>query len=202
MSALRQYLRDLAFIPAGAEAGGSSKEDKISALGTAVEYGVEGMKHGVKIGIVASGLGIASQVVSNWKGLGAPYMEMQELQRSESTSSGFAQGFVSGLLGWNWGQTKEHFSVDRIVHRNRFDRGEMDAIEMKAYNRGLAFGHDYGAMTARKKIFLAEIKRYASVSAPKDWNGDHNKINRIDYVIKLAAAFRKHWLMTVSLSNR
>lgn len=146
--------------------------------------------------VTAAGLGVAVAgpvlgMVGTFMALGSGYEEAREAIRNEAIQSGFSQGFVAGILRMSPGTVSSLFGRHGVIHRNDFDP-EADAIEAKAYNKGLVAGYALAntATDEQKKSFVLEIRKYTGRVDAGDW-GDREKI---DYVITYAAKLRLHWL--------
>ncbi|MFO1058744.1 MAG: hypothetical protein U1E53_17465 [Dongiaceae bacterium] len=122
--------------------------------------------------------------------LGAGYAEARAAVRNESTASGFSQGFVMGLLGWERHQAVDRFGVWSATP-TPWDEA-LGTIKANAHNRGLKAGFEAGSRLPpdQKKAYLREIRRLAG---PRDGTG-WSRRDQIAYVIELAAAARQHVL--------
>ena len=139
------------------------------------------------VGFGAGLMAIAMTEIGVWLSLGSGYYSAREGLKNESYASGFAQGFVSGVLGWNGKQTADHFAPNRVINKNQFDR-QMNVIEVEAFSNGLRDGYvlTAGASPSDKKAFRMEIK--ASANATCRGNG-------------MATKTRKHASITSSSSQ-
>jgi hypothetical protein len=147
------------------------------------------------VGFGAGLFAIAMTEIGVWLSLGSGYYSAREGHKNESYASGFAQGFVSGVLGWNGKQTADHFGRSNVIAKNKAD-GRMNVIEVEAFNNGLRDGYvlTAGASPSDKKAFRLEIKAVANATMPRHWNGDENRKARVNYVIELAAALRRYFI--------
>lgn len=168
-----------------------SATDAILAPG-AVAEGTAGAAVGFAAGLVS----IAMTEIGVWLSLGSGYQSARQGHKNESHASGFAQGFVAGLLGWGGKQTADHLAPNRVINRNQFD-GRMNVIEVEAFNKGLLDGFSLAGgiqSPSDKKAFRLEIKAVANAAMPRHWNGDENRNARANYVIELAAALRRYFI--------
>src|SRR5262245_25413782 len=150
--------------------------------------------------IAWTGAVLLIQLVQKW--LKEGYQRAREIVQEDEFMSGASQGFVMGLLDWEWHTVVIRFGRFRHFQIYKMDEG-LNYIRVHAYNRGLAAGYSRGkAMSAEeKKAWLKEIRRLAGVHGnPAGWkasSGDTLERQRaqrvqINYVIDLAAAVRKH----------
>lgn len=121
--------------------------------------------------------------------MGAPYAEARALVRNENFQSGFSQGFVTGLLKWEWQQGVSRFFKFSPGQMNRFDES-LSYIGANAYNEGLRAGYVH----ARR---LNEVGRKAILSrlrslSPSTRAGHWDRVDQISYVIELASAGRRN----------
>jgi len=145
---------------------------------------------GAGAGAIAAGAVPVLAMVGVFVALGAGYAEARAAAKNEGTASGFSQGFVMGILGWEW-----HQAVDRF---GKFSASQtpMDEavgfIAANAYNWGLRKGHKAGAALSleEKHSYLRALRRWSGSRAPARWT----RLEQIDYVIDLAAAVRLHLL--------
>jgi hypothetical protein len=153
--------------------------------------------------VVAGALPVVT-MIGVWVALGSGYYEAREAFKSENAKTGFAQGFVMAVLGWNWNQARDRFGRQRISI-NAVDEA-MDLIRVNAYNRGLKTGFLAGLILpddAKKKFRRAFRKAAGSSAATEGWvdrasQGDqsyagvmeHARARNVQnsYVIALAAA--------------
>jgi hypothetical protein len=131
-------------------------------------------------------LGMAGVFVA----LGSGYAQAREAVRNDYTASGFSQGFVMGLLGWEWRHAADRFGV-RSVTPDPWDEA-LGYIRVNAYNRGLRAGYFAGAGLAadQKKAYLSAIRKFTGRRATTSWSREDQK----SYVIELAAVARTHFL--------
>ena len=117
--------------------------------------------------------------------LGAPYAEARELVKSENFKSGFTQGFIIGLLGWEWHQATSRFFKFSPDQTNGWDPG-MGYVSANAYNEGLRSGyiHGSGFDEEARKSALKELRTLSPTTSKGDWD----RRAQITYVIELAAA--------------
>ncbi|HKV77569.1 MAG TPA: hypothetical protein VJP02_05490 [Candidatus Sulfotelmatobacter sp.] len=115
--------------------------------------------------------------------LGSGYAAAREDVRNWNSRTGFAEGFVMGLLGWNPLQVRGLF--ERRTPRVSAVY-ELNVIAMNAYNRGLATGWTAAKVLplAAQKAFLARLRAAADHPSPGSWTRN----DQISYVIELAMA--------------
>ena len=120
--------------------------------------------------------------------LGAPYREAQVLVRNENFVSGFTQGFVTGLLKWEWAHTRTRFARFSPDF-NTSGAVDLGFISANARNEGLRNGYIHASILpdAVKKKILAHLKSLS----PGTHAGNWGRTEQITYVIELAAAGRK-----------
>lgn len=135
--------------------------------------------------------------------LGAPYYQAREEAKKEGFASGFAQGFITGLLNWELRFTIDRF-WDNAVARNDFDRS-LPFIKAASFNTGLLNGRLAGLAKDdnEKKRYLLGLKMLTTVSSAgwtsrsDDWMEQMRARKvQVNYVIDLAAAARKHQLLS------
>ena len=73
-------------------------------------------------------------MVGVYVALGAGYYQARELAREENNKSGFSQGFVMGLLGWEWHQATNRFGRWGVLNINQFDEA-INVIRGKSLQR-------------------------------------------------------------------
>jgi hypothetical protein len=128
--------------------------------------------------------------------LGSGYAAARDLARNENSAAGFAEGFVTGLLGWEWRQTVDRFARTYLVI-NQWDEA-IDAIRVKYYNGGLKAGYSAASalVPAVRKAYLTKLRRSAGVHNPAGWSPVSDdwseqmraRLVQTSYVIDLAAA--------------
>jgi len=122
--------------------------------------------------------------------LGAGYAEARAAVRSESTTSGFSQGFVMALLGWEWHHAVDRFGV-RYATPTPVDEA-LGYIKANAYNGGMRAGFEAGSKLSpdMKKAYLREIRKFAGPWGTTSWS----RLDQISYVIELGAIALAHFL--------
>ena len=90
-------------------------------------------------GAAAAGAVPVVAVVGVYVALGSGYYLSRQLVKSESTASGFSQGFVMGLLGREWRHAVDRFSRKAVLRVDVWDEAN-NKIRVDAYNSGLAAG--------------------------------------------------------------
>ena len=120
--------------------------------------------------------------------LGAPYEEARELLKSQETSTGFAQGFVMAILGWEWHHVLSLFYSHGVVRINVWDE-DQNTLRVKNYNLGLIGGFVAGRAVPkdRRKSLVSDLRKAAGHPATGSWTRN----DQISFVIPLAAAFGK-----------
>lgn len=138
--------------------------------------------------------------VGVWVALGSGYYQAPEEAKNENTMSGFSQGFVMALLKWKWHQVVSRFQRP-YLRINKFD-GEMDAIRVTYYHRGLKSGYLAGTVMSddAKKEYVKKIRNAGNVHAPKQWSENEYEARnqQISYVIELAATALKLQIVKAS----
>jgi hypothetical protein len=129
-------------------------------------------------------------MVGVFMALGAGYAEARAAVRNESTMSGFSQGFVMGLLGWEWRHAVDRFGV-RSATPTPFDEA-LGYIKANAYNGGMRAGFEAASKLSpdMKKAYLREIRKLAGPRGTTNWS----RLDQISYVIELGAVARVHFL--------
>lgn len=136
--------------------------------------------------------------------LGAPYYQARKKAEEEGYSTGFAEGFVTGLLHWEL-----RFAIDRFwdnaVARNLYDDA-IPRIRANSHNQGLIDGRAAGIAKndEEKKDYLRGLRVLANTSTagwtPKSDNWLERAQARqvqISYVIALAAAARRSGIIAL-----
>jgi Domain of unknown function (DUF4157) len=144
-------------------------------------------------GAVVAGAVPVIAMVGVFVALGSGYAAAREAVRNENTVSGLSQGFVMGLLGWEWRHVVDRFGRWSVIRINAMDEAT-DVIRVNAYNRGLRAGYDFAATLSadEKKAYLSRIRKFGGIRVPKNWN--RNRDAQISYVIELAAAALRSFL--------
>lgn len=126
--------------------------------------------------------------VGGFVALGAGYAEARNLVRNENFESGFSQGFVTGLLKWEWHQAVSRFGKFSPGQKNPFDES-LGYIAANAYNDGLRSGYTHAVFfdDATRKKLLSQLKSHAPHAAAGQWT----RLDQISYVIDLASAGRR-----------
>ncbi len=141
-------------------------------------------------GAVAAGAIPVVTAVGVWVALGSGYYQAREQAKVEESVRGFTQGFVMGVLEWNWDHVVARFQRP-LLRINKFDE-QMDVIRVRAYHGGVKSG--YGTGTAMppnaKKAYRIKLRSLAGRrdSGPWSRNSDEARLQQISYVIELAAA--------------
>lgn len=121
--------------------------------------------------------------------MGAPYLEARNLVRNENFQSGFSQGFVTGLLKWEWQQTVSRFFKFSPGQINPFD-ASLSYIAANARNEGLRAGyvHACGLNEDGRKAILSRLRSLSPSTKAGRWD----RLDQISYVIELAGAGRRY----------
>jgi hypothetical protein len=195
--------------PAGALAGGGTVAVSTTAASTTTAAGGTTAAAGAATGGAAAGEATAAGAIAGggagavvavalpvialvgvFVALGAGYAEARTAVRNESTMSGFSQGFVMGLLGWEWHQAVDRFGVWSATPTPSDEA--LGYIKANAYNGGLRAGFEAGSKLSpdMKKAYLREIRKLAGRRGTTSWS----RLDQISYVIDLAAVARVHFL--------
>jgi hypothetical protein len=121
--------------------------------------------------------------------LGAPYAQAQALVKQTNFVRGFAEGFVAGLLKWDWQQAVSRFG--RFApDTNTSGDTEMGYISANAHNVGLRAGYIHGTLipAPKKKQLLQQLKSWSSGAGAGNWD----RLHQISYVTDLAMAGLQH----------
>ncbi|MGI6419859.1 MAG: hypothetical protein ACOX1P_29845 [Thermoguttaceae bacterium] len=137
-------------------------------------------------------------MVGVFAALGSGYQEARNQARNENTISGFAQGFVTGILDWQWHHAASRFGR-RYLRINAADEA-MDSIRVTAYNGGLKTGFRAGSAlpAAAKKAYRITLRKLANRQDAGQWskNEDQARLQQVDYVIALATAGLRHGVIS------
>jgi len=128
---------------------------------------------------------LATMVVGGMYGLFVwPYASAEGDYRSQQLQTGFSQGLVAALIGWEWRHVTNRF-WRQYLRINEFD-DQMNQIRVVAYNLGLALGFRLGRAFSPDvaSAVLRAIRQVANEQAPATWS----RLTQISYVIALAAA--------------
>lgn len=119
--------------------------------------------------------------------MGAPYAEARAIVQNANFQSGFSQGFVMGLLKWEWHQAVSRFGRFGPGQKNYFDES-LSFISANAFNNGLHAGFIHAALLSpdAKSTMLKRIKSVAHGAGAGRWTRN----DQISYVIELATAAR------------
>ncbi len=135
--------------------------------------------------------------------LGAPYYEAREKAKKDEYASGFAKGFITGLLKWELRFTIDRF-WDNAVGRNGFDHS-MPAIKAAAHNTGLIEGRLAGLAKddSEKKNYLRALRMMTKTSTAGWTSRSHDWMEQmrarqvqISYVIDLMGAAVRSGMIT------
>ncbi len=125
-----------------------------------------------------------------WAALGSGYLGARTAVENENFARGYSQGFVMGLLDWEWGHVRERFGVAGIIRSNHFD-ATLDEVKAKAYAFGLSIGFQVAKDISedRKKAFLSGLRKHANAV-----RGDWTRNEQISYVIELSTVYRTKFM--------
>lgn len=125
--------------------------------------------------------------VAMFVALGAPYAEAEALVKNENFRSGYAQGFVAGLLKWEWSHVVSRFGKFSADF-NAVDK-RLGYIAANSRNEGTRSGFLMAWMLPdlSKKDWLSTLRSLSPGTSAGRW--DRN--DQISYVIELAAAGRR-----------
>jgi len=117
--------------------------------------------------------------------LGAGYLEAREAAKNEFSRTGFSQGFVMGILGWQWQHVVKRFYLQHIVHIYHFDE-EINTIRVESYNLGLKGGFLLGSNLSPRlrKAYSRGLRKLAGHPSTGDWTAS----DQVSFVISLAGA--------------
>ena len=122
--------------------------------------------------------------------IGGAYAEGRRIAGERGALSGFSQGFVMGVLNWQWGTAARLFGKKQ-AGRNAFDQGAARA-EAEGYNKGLVAGYALGsgAPDNVKKAYRIKLRKLANLHVAGPWSIDADEayLQQTNYVISLAAA--------------
>jgi hypothetical protein len=158
----------------------------VAARGTSMAATVSGAAG------LAMTLGIPLVVaVGTWVMLGSGYYLARKRIRQKGTVTGFAQGFVMGVLNWQWHHAWSIFGRPYVVRANSWD-ARMDVEETLGLNEGLHKGFGLGSATPedRKKGYRIALRRLAGRHDAGPWsrNSDEAHLQQRNYVLELAGA--------------
>ncbi|NJM52257.1 MAG: hypothetical protein HC846_01995 [Blastocatellia bacterium] len=137
-------------------------------------------------GAVAAGVIPIIVAAGVWVALGSGYYEAREIVKKENMMSGFAQGFVCGLLRWTYNQTLDKFKMSHLRINTFHEATDYDRVD--SYMEGLSTGFIAGqAMPLEgKKAYLKKMRKIAGIPTPTAEEWRRNRRVQIDYVITLA----------------
>jgi hypothetical protein len=120
--------------------------------------------------------------------LGAPYAQARAIVTNENFQSGFSQGFVTGLLNWEWQQVTSRFFKFGPSQMNGFDES-LSFVGPNAFNNGLHAGFiEAGYLKGDvRKALLHRLKALAPGTSAGHWD----RLDQISYVIALSSAGRR-----------
>lgn len=158
---------------------GGNHNSRCSRIGCGRHYRATGTRNG-------------RGIRGTWSG----YAAARDLARNENSAAGFSEGFVTGLLGWEWRQTVDRFARTYLV-TNQWDEA-IDDIRVKYYNGGLKAGYSAAAalVPAVRKAYLTKLRRSVGAHNPAGWSAVSDdwseqmraRLVQTSYVIDLASA--------------
>jgi hypothetical protein len=131
--------------------------------------------------------------IAAWVGvfaaLGAPYLEARTIVTHENFQSGFSQGFVCGILKWEWRHAVSRFGKFSAGQLNGFDES-LSFLAANSYNDGLRAGFTHANLLEEdaRKALLSRLKSLSPYSSPGNWD----RRDQVAYVVELAAAGRRY----------
>ena len=138
-----------------------------------------------------AGAGLVVIPVAVWVGgivaiFGAPYWAAEAAIKEENFQTGFSQGYVMGLLRWEWSQARDRFA--RLYILNYYDDNQLNATRVNAYNTGLVSGFKIGqSLTDESKDTQRKaLRKLAGHPSAGNWT----RQDQISFVIALAGPFR------------
>jgi hypothetical protein len=150
------------------------------------------------MGAAAAGAIPVAAAVGTWVALGSGYYEARQIVKQKAALSGFADGFVAGILEWKGPQVANILGVRSVMRKNSFD-SEADVFEAKGYNEGLTKGFALGSVAPAdaKKVYRIHLRRLAGIRASGAWsrNADEARSQQRNYVKFLAIAGLKHGII-------
>lgn len=116
------------------------------------------------------------------------YEEAREIVSHEEAASGFSQGFVTGLLGWQWYNVRSLLGRWGSLRIYQADEA-MNNIRVNAYNTGLKSGYVVGYLLpgSAQKAFLSGLRKRAHHPSAGGWT----HTDQISFVISLAVEIRR-----------
>lgn len=135
-------------------------------------------------GAVAAGAIPIAVAVGVWVALGSGYYEAQQIIKQREAISGFADGYVCGVLRWKFNQMIDKF--------RRMPFNEDDKTAAYAYMDGLRTGYAAGValkLSEAKRLAKA-LRKAANIQLPSAEEWRDNRRLQIDYVINLSVAAR------------
>jgi hypothetical protein len=144
---------------------------------------------GAELGAVAAGALPVIVMVGVFVALGAGYEQARELARAEESASGFSQGFVMGILGWEWRHVVDRFYRHGVIRINQSDE-ELNVIRVKSYDTGLKSGFLLGSFLPEEvqRAFVSGLRKLAGHPSAGQWTRN----DQISLVISLATAYRRY----------
>jgi hypothetical protein len=142
------------------------------------------------LGAVGAGAVPVMAMAGVFVALGAGYYEARQMARKSNALIGFAEGFVMGVLKWNWAQAWSHFGK-KEVGTNAWDQG-ISVAAYEGYNSGLKTGFGMGSALPEnaKKAYRIKLRNLADIHGSGRWsrNSDEAYLQQRNYVIELAGA--------------
>jgi hypothetical protein len=137
------------------------------------------------------GAGMVVLPIATWVGgivaiFYAPWAAAEEAIKEENFQTGLSQGYVMGLLRWEWGQVRDRFA--RLYVLDVYQDNELNVTRVKAYNAGLVSGYATGNSLSdeAKHSQLKYFRNLAGHPSAGNWT----RQDQISYVISLAGPVR------------
>lgn len=143
-----------------------------------------------QIGAVAAGAVPVIGMAGVFAALGSGYLGARDEVRKENMASGYSQGFITGLLDWEWSHVIDKFGRHGVIRINKMDEAT-DEIRVKAHTASLRLGFYIAKKSSseQKKAYLRGIKNFANAN-PGNWTRNE----QITYVIDLSTTYRKKFM--------
>jgi hypothetical protein len=144
---------------------------------------------------VAAGAIPVVVAIGVWVALGSGYYQARQIIKQKAAMSGFARGFVAGVLKWRGSHVVNILAQRYVVRTNTVDP-DADVIEANAFNDGLVKGFALGSSASddAKKGYRIHLRKLAGISAAGDWsrNADEAHLQQSNYVVYLASAAMRY----------
>jgi hypothetical protein len=116
------------------------------------------------------------------------YEEARAIVSQEESASGFSQGFVTGLLGWQWDNVRSLLGRWGSLRIYQADEASNN-IRVNAYNTGMKCGYVVGYLlpASVQKAFLSGLRTLAHHPSAGHWTRN----DQLSFVISLAVEVRR-----------